>query len=372
MKTQLFVLIICLSAGAAFAQEEELIEILPPRTTKAPEKGVSDPKIIRILEDNSKKLDILDRNTHTISNTQKGIENKLKAIARDLSEIEHIEDDLKKLEKLTADNFKSTAQGVKNLTNNIKSAEDRTDRAILGLSRTQQEIKQVLIQVDANQNKYEADLNNVAKSVHDHLDGLDSVLKQSVLKELVNLNQAAKKLENSQKHIENKIGYLDELAALTGITANKVQLLEQGVRSLNVSQQLQLSAISETVHQVGSTTWQIDNKLGVLLSTQKNIERGLEECKKCQRHPAPEPYHEPKQYEDSYGEPKQHEDSYAEPKQHEDSYAEPRYAPEYGRKEPSKSSSSSSSNSEYGSDYSNSNAEEASYLYQLWYGKDQK
>ncbi|KAH8377727.1 hypothetical protein KR093_006832, partial [Drosophila rubida] len=320
---------------------------IQPKVAKSPEKGISDSQIRRILEDNTKTLDSLDRKTHTISNTQKGIESKLKTIARDLSEIEIIENGIKQLEKLTADNFKTTAQGIKNLTSSIKSAEDRTDRAILGLSRTQQEIKQVLIQVDANQNKYELVINDVAKSVQERLGGLDALLKQGVLKELVNLGQSAKKLENSQKHIENKIGYLDELAALSSITANKVQLLEQGLRSLNVSQQLQLSAISETVQQVGSTTWQIDNKLGVLLSTQKNIERGLEECKKCHRHPG-----------------KDHHDAQRE---HEDSYGDLSYAPEYRHKEAAKPSS----NSEHSSDYSNSNAEEASYLYQLWYGKDQ-
>ncbi|XP_034474082.1 uncharacterized protein LOC117781435 [Drosophila innubila] len=329
MKTEVFVLIVFL--GAVSAADEQKAE-----------KELGDSQILFMLEDNNKTLENLDKKAHGISNTQKGIESKLKSIGQELAVIGHVEDGLKKLETLTANNLKTTTDGIMNLTSTMYSAGNRTDRAINGLVRSQQEIKLVLIQVDANQSKYERDLNEVAKSVHNHIAGLDTLLKQSVLKELVTLGQTAKKLESSQKHIERKIGYLDELAALGGITANKVQLLEQGLRSLNISQQLQLSAIGETVHQVGSTTWQIDNKLGVLLSTQKNIERALEECKKCRRH--------------HYG-----KDHYDEPKQPQEHYADPSY--DYGHKDTPKSSL----RSDYGS---YSNAEETSSDYQLWYGKD--
>ncbi|KAL7740429.1 hypothetical protein ACLKA6_013223 [Drosophila palustris] len=336
MKSQVFVLIVCI--GAVMAVEEQIT------TSQTTEKKLDESQITRILKDNSKTLDNLEKKADSIGNTQKGIESKLKSIGQELRGIQNVEEGLKKLEKLTENNLKTTVEGLKNLTSTVNSAGNRADLAISSLGKAQQEIKQVLIQVDANQSKYERNLNGVAKSVHDHIAALDTLLKQSVLKELVTLGQTAKKLESSQKKIENKIGYLDELAALSAITANKVQLLEQGLRSLNISQQHQLSAIGKTVHQVGSTTWQIDNKLGVLLSTQKNIERALEECKNCQRH---------------HG-----KDHYNVPKPSQEHYADPSY--EYGHKDMSKTSSGS----DYGSSYSN--AEEASYLYQLWYGKDQK
>lgn len=237
--------------------------------------------IRRILDENTKVLRQLDNKAESIGNSQKGIENKLRLLGQDVAGIGRLEDGLKKLELTTAANFHQTANGIKNLTTSIRAAENKTDRAILNLTRGQLDIKQLIVKVDADQNKHERSLDQAAKSLNLRLAGLDNLLKQSVLKEIVALVQVAKKLEQSQRHIENKVGHLDELTALSGITANKVQQLEHGLRSINSTQQRQLAAIGQTVQQVGASTWQIDNKLGVLLSTQKNIERALVECKKC-------------------------------------------------------------------------------------------
>lgn len=282
MKTQLFVLIICL--GAVTCASEERGGQQYGADCSGGSSGSIDSHIISILEANTRALDGLELKAQGISNSQKGIEGKLKNIAQELSVIGDLEDGLKKLDVSSIKNFQFVASGLRNLTASIRAGEDRTDRAILGVSRTQQEIKQVLIQVDAKQNKYERDLSAVTKSVQQSLSALDNILKQSVLQELVSLGQTAKKLEQSQRHIENKIGYLDELTALSGITANKVQLLSQGVQSLNATQEHRLAAIGQAVHEAGAATWQIDSKLGVLLSTQKSIEHALNECKEKQQH----------------------------------------------------------------------------------------
>lgn len=278
MQTQLFVLIICLGAVTCTSEDKY------GGGQHYGAGGSIDSEIIRILEANTRALDGLELKTQSISFSQKGIEGKLGKIAQELSVIGDLEAGLKKIDALSIHNFQLIASGLRNLNASIRAGEDRTDKAISGVSRTQQEIKQVLIQVDAKQSKYESDLSAVTKSVQQSLSGLDNLLKQSVLRELVSLGQTAKKLEQSQRLIENKIGYLDELTALTGITANNVQLLSQGVQSLNATQEHKLAAIGLAVQEAGAATWQIDSKLGVLLSTQKNIERALNECKQRQQH----------------------------------------------------------------------------------------
>lgn len=284
MQTQLFVLIICLGAVTC-ASEDKYGGGQPYEAGGSSGSGSSiDSQIIRILEANTRALDGLELKAQSISFSQKGIEGKLGNIAQELSVIGDLEDGLKKIDALSIKNFQLVASGLRNLNASIRAGEDRTDRAIYGVSRTQQEIKQVLIKVDAKQSKYESDLSAVTKSVQQSLSGLDNLLKQSVLRELVSLGQTAKKLEQSQRLIENKIGYLDELTALSGITANNVQLLSQGVQSLNATQEHRLAAIGQAVHEAGAATWQIDSKLGVLLSTQKHIEHALNECKQKQQH----------------------------------------------------------------------------------------
>lgn len=282
MQTQLFVLIICL--GAVTCASEERGGQHNGAGGSGGTSGPIDLQIIRILEANTRALDGLEHKAQSISNSQKGIEGKLKNIAQELSVIGELEDGLKKIDASSIKNFQLVASGLRNLTADIRAGENRTDRAILGVSRTQQEIKQVLIQVDAKQNKYERDLSAVSKSVEQSLSGLDKLLKQNVLQELVSLGQTAKKLEQSQRHIENKIGYLDELTALSGITANNVQLLSQGVQSLNATQEHRLAAIGQAVHEAGAAAWQIDSKLGVLLSSQKSIVHALNECKEKKQH----------------------------------------------------------------------------------------
>lgn len=276
MQTQLFVLLICLGAVSCDSEEKY--------GGGSTESNSDDYQIRRILEENTQAVNRLELKANSISNTQKGIEGKLKNIAQELNVIGYLEDGLKKIDEATVKNFQLTASGLRNLTNAIAGSENRTNRAILGVSRTQQEIKQVLIQVDSKQNQYELDLNAATKSVQQNLSALDNLLKRSVLKELVSLGQTAKKLEQSQRQIENKIGYLDELTALSAITANKVQLLEQGVQSLNDTQLAKLACIGQAIHEVGATSWQIDSKLAVLLSTQKQIEGALDEYKKDKQH----------------------------------------------------------------------------------------
>ncbi|XP_064549138.1 uncharacterized protein LOC135435842 isoform X2 [Drosophila montana] len=343
MKSQLVVLIVCLAAiSVAEEQQSEQQAVASKRVE--PGENPSNAPIRRILEENNEALQKLDIQAHSISNSQKGIENKLRLLGQDVAGIGRLEDGLKKLERVSESNFQQTANGIRNLAASIRAAENRTDRAIVSLGRGQQDIKQVLVKVDANQNRYERNLDQVARSVHQHLSSLDNLVKQSVLKELVALVQLAKKLDHAQRHIEGKVNHLDELTALSSITANKVQHLEQGLRSINSTQQRQLAAIGQTVQQVGATTWQIDNKLGVLLSTQKNIERALVECKKSQ----PEHKDHPKLPEH--------------PQEHWEQPAFVTYENKDQHKTPSKP--------DYDSGYTN--ADEASYLYQLWYGKDDK
>lgn len=276
MQTQLFVLLICLGAVSCASEEKY--------GGDSSERPSDDSQIRRILEENTQAVNRLELKANSISNTQKGIEGKLKNIAQELNVIGYLEDGIKKIDERTVKNFQLTASGLRNLTNAIGGSENRTNRALLGVSRTQQEIKQVLIQVDAKQNQYELNLNSATKSVQENLSALDNLLKRSVLRELVSLGQTAKKLEQSQRQIENKIGYLDELTALSAITANKVQLLEHGVQSLNDTQLVKLAAIGQAIHEVGATSWQIDSKLAVLLSTQKQIESALDEYKKDKQH----------------------------------------------------------------------------------------
>ncbi|EDW57521.1 desmoplakin [Drosophila virilis] len=345
MKSQLVVLIVCLAALCVAEEQQAEQQAAVAKHVEHGQNPNNDP-IRRILEENTEVLQKLDIKAHSISNSQKGIENKLRLLGQDVAGIGRLEDGLKKLERVSESNFQQTANGIKILSASIRAAENRTDRAIVSLARGQQDIKQVLVKVDANQNRYERNLDQVAKSVHQHLSGLDNLLKQSVLKELVALVQLAKKLDHAQRHIEGKVNHLDELTALSSITANKVQHLELGLRSVNSTQQRQLAAIGQTVQQVGATTWQIDNKLGVLLSTQKNIERALVECKKCYREP-------------------EHKDHVKLPEHPQEHWEQPAYI-NYEHKDQHKTPSKP----DYDSGYAN--ADEASYLYQLWYGKDDK
>ncbi|KAH8404929.1 hypothetical protein KR222_010673 [Zaprionus bogoriensis] len=291
MEKQLFVLIICLGAVIASGGEE---------------KYGSDSLSAK-LEEINQALHGLDVTAYSISNVQKGIEGKLKHIGQEVQVIGQLEDVLSQLDAQTANNFQLIARGIGNLTASIKAGENRTEGAIRGVGYVQEQIKQVLIQVDAKQGKYEANLNEVSHAVQRNLAGLDNLLKQSVLRQLLLLEQNSKSMEQTQRRIEHKIGYLDELAALSGITANKVQLLEQGVQSLNATQQRELASIGQAVHEVGATTWQIDSKLGALLSAQKNIERALDECKKSQ--PQHKNAYETVQHKDNYAPPQPYSDS---------------------------------------------------------------
>ncbi|KRG03777.1 uncharacterized protein LOC6578109 [Drosophila mojavensis] len=349
MKLQLVLLIVCLVSSCRAQEEPEDQEQKGEAGEAAAEAAPanlgdsrpdrSNASIRRILDENTKVLRQLDNKAQGISNSQKGIEGKLRLLGQDVAGIERLEDGLKRLELSTAANFHLTAHGIRNLTASIRAAENKTDWALLNLARGQQDIKQLISKVDANQNKHEHSLDQATKSVTLRLSALDNLLKQSVLKEVVALVQVAKKLEQSQRLIENKVGHLDELTALSGLTASKVHQLEHGLRSINSTQHRQLAAIGHTVEHVGASTWQIDNKLGVLLSTQKNIERALVECKKCfPSHKQPESPH--------------------------DRWQQPGYI-SYDHKEANKPSSK-----EYESSYDH--ADEASYLYQLWYGKDDK
>ncbi|XP_017855130.1 uncharacterized protein LOC108608310 [Drosophila busckii] len=332
---QSILIAICLGAILVTAQEppvEQSSMLVPPVPGLI--SGAQIFQIVSLLESNGRSLNSLERRSDSISQSQKGIEVKLQLIGQDVVGISRVEEALKRLDLATASNFRSTASDIRNVTASIKEAETRTDRSIGNLARGQQEIKVVLAKVDANQIRNDRTLNEVARSVQNSIAGLDNLLKQTVLRELLALVQSAKKLEQSQRHIESKVMQIDQLAALTSITANKVNQLDQGIRALNNTQQQQLNGIGQILHKVGTTSWQIDHKLGVLLSSQKNIERALEDCKKSQ---AP------------------HKNYHAEPQApHKNYHAEP---------QPPKSL--------YDSAYEDTSYEDTSYLHQLWYGKDQ-
>ncbi|EDW03194.1 uncharacterized protein LOC6561633 [Drosophila grimshawi] len=340
MNTQLIVLIVCLAGLLVSAQEEVVVQSQAEARRPVDLNHLSTAQILRHLVENSETLQQIDSKTLGVSNSQKGIEQKLSLLGQDVAEIARLEDNLKKLVPCIAGKSQLTDNNIKTLTSSLHDAENRTVRAIDTLSRGQLDIKQGLTKADQNQKRHDLNLDQLGKSVHQRLNGLDNLVKQMVLKELVTLGQASKKLEQGQKLIESKVVHLDELAALSSITANKVYQLEQGLRSINSTQQYQLAAIGQNMQQLGATTWQIDNKLGVLLSTQKNIERAVVECKKCQP---------------------QHMDR--NPHEH---WQQPQFPQVYEHKDAQKTPVKT----EYETSYAN--ADEASYLYQLWYGKDDK
>ncbi|EDW77255.2 uncharacterized protein Dwil_GK18185 [Drosophila willistoni] len=290
-----------------------------------------DREILEILKKGDEELRKLNHKVHDLSNSQKGIEDKIKQQRDQLEGIVRLEEGLVKIQNDTAHSFQLTASGVKNLTANIRSFEAKNDKALQNLGKVELQIKEVIGKVDANQNKYENEIKGVSKSVEKHLDDLSKLLKQSVVEKLVSLDRTAKKLESTQKNIEQKALYLDELNELAGRANYKADQLEQGLQQLNYTQNQRLTGIAVSVHEVEVGVGHLDRKLVELLGNQQIIEKILKDCAKW-KHP---------------NKPSNPENIWAPP--------QPDYSPSYGFQQKEVSYASS---------------EEASYLHKLWYGKD--
>ncbi|BFF94078.1 uncharacterized protein DMAD_11795 [Drosophila madeirensis] len=324
MRAASVLLLICIGCALAFADEQD-------------DKSGGDRKIVRILTGISDQLEALDHKAIEVIKHQKGFEHKLKDQREQIVGLVRLEAGLVKLEQDTTDSFKLTATGVRNLTAIVKSSQSQNENAIRNLVKVENEIKRALRKVDAVENNHQEELSKVTKSVDKHLGEIEQLLKQGVIKELVSLDRKAKGLQQQQRNIEAKVVYLDELNALTSRANRKVDHLEQGLRSLNYTQAESLAGIEKIILAVHGDNSHIEHKLGALLSNQKNIERGLEVCKRKQHlHPGP-------------GNGKPHTGYTPVPVHH----SQPRQKPQ-----------------EYQTSYATN--EETEYLYKLWYGKDKE
>ncbi|XP_068146978.1 myosin-11-like [Drosophila tropicalis] len=290
-----------------------------------------DHEILELLKKGDEELRKLNHKVHDLSNSQKGIEVKIKQQREQLEGITRLEEGLVKIQNDTAHSFQLTASGVKNLTANIRSFEAKNDKALQNLGKVELQIKEVIGKVDANQNKYENDIKGVSKSVEKRLDDLNKLLKQSIIEKLVSLDRTAKKLESTQKNIEQKALYLDELNELAGRANYKVDHLEQSLQQLNYTQNQRLTGISVSVHEVEVGVGHLDKKLAELLGNQQIIERILKDCNKW-KHP---------------NKPSNPQNIWTPP--------QPDYGQSFGFQQEQVSYAS---------------AEEAAYLHKLWYGKD--
>ncbi|XP_001356258.3 uncharacterized protein [Drosophila pseudoobscura] len=317
MRAQSVLLLICISGVWTVAVEQE-------------EKS-GDRKIVRILTEISAQLETLDIKATDVIKHQKGFEHKLKDQRDQIEGIVRLEAGLLKLEQDTVNSFQLTATGVRNLTAIINSSHSQNEKAIRNLGKVEIDIKRALGQVDAVQNKHEQELNKVAKSVDRHLEEIEQLLKQSVIREIVSLDRKAKGLQHQQRNIEAKVVYLDELNALTSRANQKVDQLQQGLRSLNYTQAESLDGIEKVILAVQGGSSQIDHKLGALLRNQKNIESTLDVCKRGHY---------------AHTGNKKPQDRWSSAHQ-----SQPRQKP-----------------TEYETSYATE--EEAEYLYKLWYGKE--
>ncbi|XP_030376827.1 uncharacterized protein LOC115625792 [Scaptodrosophila lebanonensis] len=240
-----------------------------------------------LVQKNGESLKELGQQAAGIANSQKGIDQKLSQQINQLRGIQRVEVGLGKLQKDTTINLAKNAAAVQNLTISVRNASNRTNKALNDLNKNGEDIKKVLLNLEDNQNKHERELNALSDSVQKNISGLDRLIKQSVLREISELDKASKKLERVQKQIVDKVGQLDGINELTKVNSRKVSILDSRVRSLNATQAERLSILGAAVNSVQINTAQIDEKLGLLLENQKDIAKTLDECKKWRRSRGP-------------------------------------------------------------------------------------
>ncbi|KAH8335945.1 hypothetical protein KR074_009574 [Drosophila pseudoananassae] len=311
MRTQLILATICIflsatSAQDVVSQEKELLEQVG--------------ELLRLVLD--------------LSFQTKGIEEKFRHQRDEIERIEGLETTLVKLETGVLDSINITAAGVGNLTSFIAAAQAQNDQAIQNLTKVDGEIRNLVGDVETNQNKYEKDLDLVAASINTQLSEIEQVLRQAIVGDLIGLDHKALILQQQQQEINSQVGNIQELNGLAGQANYKLQQLECGLTKLNSSQAESLSTIKGSVIGIQVTSSQIDQKIGILLDNQKNIEKSLSGCSKWR------PY-EPKtdKAHEVWTHP-EHVSGYQSPQEHKTKF-ETTYPSE----------------------------EESAYLYKLWYGK---
>ncbi|KAH8334565.1 myosin heavy chain, clone 203 [Drosophila kikkawai] len=299
-------------------------------------KKPSEAEAVKVLKKSNEELGKLVRIALDVNDKSKSFEEKIKVLRDEVERIAELDKVLIKLEEKVVDSFQDTSAGLRNLTAIVTATQNRNEQAIQNLTKVELEVRHALGQVDVNQNKYEHNLNEVAASITTHLAEIEQILKQAVIKELIGLDGKVKVLHQHQRNIDGQLGHLEQLNGLAGRANHKLTQLECGLTSLNSTQSKSLNSIENTVRGVQVATFQIDQKLGILLNNQKNIDKTLEQCKHR---------HQPHQ-------PKPHE-----------IWTRSEYAPDHKLRPEQKPEYQHSS---YASE------EEAEQLYKLWYGKGQQ
>nr|XP_017108859.2 uncharacterized protein LOC108133437 [Drosophila bipectinata] len=257
MRTQLILATICVflsatSAQDVVSQEKELLEQVG--------------ELLRLVLD--------------LSFQTKGIEEKFRHQRDEIERIEGLEATLVKLETGVLDSINITAAGVGNLTSFIAAAQAQNDQAIQNLTKVDGEIRNLVGDVETNQNKYEKDLDQLAASINTHLSEIEQVLREAIVGDLVGLDHKALILQQQQQEINGQVGNIQELNDLAGQANYKLQQLECGLTKLNSSQSESLNTIKGSVIGIQIASSQIDQKIGILLDNQKNIEKSLGGCSK--------------------------------------------------------------------------------------------
>lgn len=272
MRIQLFFVTICLCLfWSAFAESSE-------------------KEAIAILKKNNEQVGKLIHIAHDVNGKTKSFEEKIKVLRAEIERIAELDKVLIKLEEKVVRSFQNTSAGLENLTAIVTATQSRNEQAIQNLTKVELEVRSALGQVDANQNKYEEDLNQVAASITTHLAEIDQLLRKAVIKELVGLDNKAKVLHQQQRSIDSQVGHLHELSALASRANLKINQLECGLTSLNNTQSKSLNSIESTARGIQVATHQIDDKLTVLLNNQKNIDKTLQNCKHRHQQPNPKPH----------------------------------------------------------------------------------
>ncbi|KAH8273718.1 hypothetical protein KR018_010730 [Drosophila ironensis] len=274
--------------------------------------------------------------TLDLSFQTKGIEEKFKHQRDEIADIDKVGITLTKLELGLLENINTTISGVANVTAIIAASQIQGAEAIQNLTKVEGELRNTLGEVEVSQNKYEKDLDTVAANINTKLADIEQLLRQAIIGELIGLDHKAQELYQQQKEIDNQVGSLEEVNALAGRANRKLQQLECGLNTLNRSQSESLSSIEVSIAGVEVATSQIDQKIGVLLGNQQNIEKTLEGCKKWQSH-----HHKDEKPHEVWTHPEYHAGHPTKPDQ------QPKFQTTFATEE------------------------DASYLYKLWYGKGQ-
>ncbi|KAH8255317.1 hypothetical protein KR038_000911 [Drosophila bunnanda] len=325
MRIQLLFVTVCLFLfWSAFAQN-----------VSTDSKKPSEAEAVKVLKKSNEEVEKLVRIALDVNHKSKSFEEKIKILRDEIERIAELDKVLIKLEEKVVESFQDTSAGLTNLTAIVTATQNRNEQAIQNLTKVELEVRSALGQVDVNQNKYEKNLNELGTSINTHLAEIEQILKQAIIKELIGLDGKVKVLHRQQRNIDGQLGHLDELSGLADRANLKLSQLECGLTTLNSTQTKSLNSIENTVRGVQVATFQIDQKLGILLHNQKNIDKTLEDCK--HRH---QPHQKPHEIWTHSGYASDHK-------------SQPEHKPGYQQS-------------------SHVSEEEAEYLYKLWYGKGQQ